>query len=82
MGEILFNFGDPGYYFYVILKGTVGIKIPLPVEQNWDIKEFIDFLALNYKDVWWQKMENSEELKAKAEQQLNLKNQRRGTVFK
>ena len=31
-GEVLFNFGDEGDLFYVILKGQVSVEIPIPCE--------------------------------------------------
>ena len=45
----IFKYGDTAYYFYLILKGSVGIKVPSPVEITWSYNEYIQFLADNYR---------------------------------
>jgi CRP-like cAMP-binding protein len=33
-GEIIFRFGETGDTFYVVLKGSVGVKVPTDVQSS------------------------------------------------
>ena len=78
----IFKYGDTAYYFYIILKGSVGVKVPTPVEITCSYSEYIHYLVENYNDVWWDKIENAQEIRAKVESQLFKKKDKRGTYVK
>lgn len=46
-GETVFNYGDKGNLFYVILKGTVEVIAPLEIELEMDEKMLMIYLWEN-----------------------------------
>ena len=52
-GDCIFKYGDEGYYFYIILKGKVAVKILLPVEKEFDQDELQEYLLKYYDDISW-----------------------------
>ncbi|CAI2365910.1 unnamed protein product [Moneuplotes crassus] len=69
--DILFKQGDEGYYFYIILKGKVGVKIMLTKENQSTQEQYHQFLLKNYKDICWDKTENGAALKLKVQALMN-----------
>ena len=55
-GQVVFNFGDTGTYFYVILRGKVDVRVPqqITLEQDSATPEgLVSFLIMYYKDICW-----------------------------
>ena len=46
----IYNYGDEGDKFYIILKGSVGMYKPFPKEISFTLHEYIDYLV-NVRDV-------------------------------
>ena len=61
----IFKYGDTAYYFYLILKGSVGIKVPSPVEITWSYNvqlEGILIITASYLNRKNKKIERSSSL--------------------
>ena len=54
--EPVFRYGDFGDQYYVILKGSVNVKIPKPTVLKWTYDEYINFMVLHYVDLAFNKM--------------------------
>ena len=52
-GENVFNYGESGDLFYIIVKGSVGVMIPNPKIANWK-RERKEYDVL---DEWVKKLE-------------------------
>jgi hypothetical protein len=52
-GENVFNYGESGDLFYIIVKGSVGVMIPNPKITNWK-RERKEYDVL---DEWVKKLE-------------------------
>ena len=55
-GENVFNYGDEGNLFYIIIEGKVTIHIPAPEELTQDKcspEGLITFLIENYENINW-----------------------------
>ena len=55
-GQTVFNYGDPGSYFYVILSGSVEVRVPNPIilEQDSATPEgLISFIIMYFYDICW-----------------------------
>ena len=51
-GEKVFEFDDEGDYFYIIIKGTVGIYIPNPLLKDWrEQRERFQKVKQSFKEV-------------------------------
>ena len=46
-GEFVFNFGDLGSKFYIVLSGSIYVRIPVDIEIELKHKEYEDFLMKN-----------------------------------
>ena len=60
-GEIVFNYGDQGQLFYIIIEGEVEIKVPSPVLLENDSatpEGLITFILLFFKDIYWKELPN------------------------
>ena len=78
----VFKFGDIGYYFYVILRGTVGIKIPLNVETRSTRAEHMKFLMQNFYKICWENTPDGEKLKERVFDVMMTNNRKRETAHK
>ena len=54
--EYVFKYGDFGDLFYIIMKGTVCIKVPKPVTIKANFDEYINYLVQNYDHLVLSKM--------------------------
>jgi hypothetical protein len=61
--DIVFNYGDFGREFYVILRGKVAVKVPTQVNVKGRQADYYNYLIDNYQDVIWKKTEGGEAIK-------------------
>ena len=60
-GSIVFNDGDIGKYFYVILSGAVEVRVSGPVQLEQDSatpEGLISFIILYFEDINWKEIVN------------------------
>ncbi|CAI2382723.1 unnamed protein product [Moneuplotes crassus] len=50
-GQKVFNYGDEGTWFYIIIKGSVGIKVPSIVTKKMTQKDLATFMDKNKEDI-------------------------------
>ena len=63
-GDIVCNYGEKGDLFYIILDGQVNVRTVSPVELfDCDATSLINFLIINYKNIYWGKIPRSEEIR-------------------
>ncbi|CAI2370289.1 unnamed protein product [Moneuplotes crassus] len=74
--DLIFKLGDEGFYFYIILKGEVGIKIMVTKEYEFTQNQYHKFLIKNYEEVCWEGIENGEELKSKVDSLMEKQNKK------
>lgn len=58
-GEAVFNYGDTGSQFYIIIEGSVEVKVPSVVilEQDSATPEgLISFLIIYFDEIYWQEV--------------------------
>ena len=55
----MFRYGDEGNLFYIIVKGTVGVKVPIVTEYLFTQQEFASFYMDNQDDIIIDKTEHS-----------------------
>lgn len=60
--ELVFKYADVGDLFYVILKGTVGIKVPTELKLNLNDFEFWQYVNKFRNDILFEKTEIEESL--------------------
>jgi signal-transduction protein with cAMP-binding, CBS, and nucleotidyltransferase domain len=41
------NYGEYGSTFYILLKGSVSVRVPVPLEKEFQFRELIDYLIEN-----------------------------------
>lgn len=51
--EAICNFGEEGLEFYIIIKGSVKIMVPLPLKTNFSYYELVNFLRENKDKIYW-----------------------------
>ena len=54
--QIVFNYGEPGDKFYVILEGEVSIKVPTNITFNSKRIDLINFCKDHFTDIVWEKV--------------------------
>ena len=60
-GETIFNYGDMGVLFYVILKGEVHIKILTDISHKFTEKQCLEYIVKHYKDINFTETEGVED---------------------
>lgn len=60
--EVVFQYGDQGSLFYIILKGEVGVKVPTEHNLTLSDSEYVDYLIRNYDDIDFDKTEVPQEM--------------------
>lgn len=71
----IFNYGDIGDLFYIIMEGEVIIKTPSPVDLEGSHAEplgFIAFLLGYYKDIQWKSFPNRDKVQDLLHKELEL----------
>ena len=58
----MFKYGEAGSLFYIILDGTVGIKLPTPKTRTWSEYEYFNFLLENYDNLMFERMNVEERI--------------------
>ena len=66
-GQCVFNFGDYGKEFYIILSGSVSVKVPTQITIKGNRREILDFFVDNYDSIFWKKCENGDNLRQMAD---------------
>ena len=56
------SFGDKGSLFYILIDGTVEIKVPSPVELEVTADDFILFCLRFFEDIYWAKTTNGKQI--------------------
>jgi hypothetical protein len=62
-GSVIFNFGDPGSYFYVVIEGSVDVRVPNQVgleEDSATPEGLISFIIMYFSDIFWQQIPRGE----------------------
>lgn len=49
--DVVFEYGDQGSLFYVILEGEVGVKVPTETKLKLTDHQFVDYIVNNYEDI-------------------------------
>ena len=49
--ETVFKYGDEGDLFYIIIKGTVGVKVPIPTNYFMTRQQFAEFYIENHTEI-------------------------------
>ncbi len=65
-GHVVFNFGDRGQLFYIVITGQVSIMTPSPVEleiENTTAEGLLTFFVTYFEDVFWEKIINGDKIK-------------------
>ena len=65
-GEILFEYGEEGQHFYVIIEGEVSVKTPAPEELDEDQATPLGFLVYMieyFHDIHWAHFANGTYMK-------------------
>ena len=65
-GDILFEYGDRGEDFYIILEGEVELKTPAPVEltgKKATPTGILSFFVNCFEDILWSSLDRGEQLK-------------------
>ena len=58
------NYGEKGEFFYIILDGKVDCSTVSPIElTDCDEISLINFIIINYKTIYWEKIPRSEEVR-------------------
>eukprot|EP00347_Sterkiella_histriomuscorum_P000677 403374923 len=65
--DTVFNFGDYGNEFFIILQGKVSVQVPTLVNMTCNYRELINFMVENFDCIMWKKIDNWENLKTSAE---------------
>jgi CRP-like cAMP-binding protein len=72
-GKAVFEYGDAGSTFYVILAGAVEIKVPMPVELEGSSatpEGLLIFLVTYFDNICWEKLHNGLSIKRELAEQL------------
>lgn len=65
-GAVVFNYGDQGQLFYIVIDGLVDVKVPSPVlleEDSASPEGLISFLILYFGDIHWEPMYHGDRIK-------------------
>ncbi|CAI2382428.1 unnamed protein product [Moneuplotes crassus] len=54
----VFDYGDKGDCFYIVIKGSVGIKVPTTCNKEFTQKQFVAFLEKNKDDLIFDKIKH------------------------
>jgi len=54
-GEIVFNYGDPGHEYFLIIRGRVSVRVPTVVEYQ-KRYQLIEAIADNFDFIIWKYM--------------------------
>ena len=55
-GDAVFHYGDPGNHFYIIIQGSVDVRVPMPVQLEDEEATplgLFNFIIENYDDIYW-----------------------------
>ena len=58
-GAVVFNYGDTGQLFYIVVEGEVDVRVPSPVlleELSATPEGLISFILLYFKDIYWDRL--------------------------
>ena len=73
----MFEFGDRGSHYYIIIEGEVLIKTPSPIEldgQKATPEGLLIFIVDYYQDIRWDKISNSDKVQEMFLKELNRLN--------
>ncbi|CDW73238.1 cyclic nucleotide-binding domain containing protein [Stylonychia lemnae] len=65
--SIVFQFGDFGDEFFIILNGKVSVQVPTQINLVCNQRDLMSYLVENFDLMMWRKIENGENLKKSAE---------------
>ena len=52
----MFNYGDAGNHFYILIQGSVDVRVPMPVQLEDDEAtpiSVLNYIIENYDDIYW-----------------------------
>lgn len=78
--DVVFNFGDFGKEFYVILNGRVAVRVPTQIVFKGTNKELVKFLTNNLDEILWRKTENFESLFIAVQLELQQRGDQRAKI--
>lgn len=61
-GDVVFNYGELGFEYFVIIRGRVQVLVPTSV-QFASRDQYIESMADNYENIVWKTVDNIEDIK-------------------